>query len=61
MLIFDIFEPWLLYYYIKVGYNFDVMRQSACRVLNLMTVYSYDFLFNSTTVGQASDSMMALK
>ena len=32
---------------IKVGYNLDVMRQSA--------VYSYDFLFNCTTVGQASD------
>ena len=46
--------------YIKVGHNLDVMRQSACLVLNPITVYSYGFLFNCTTVGQASDSMMAL-
>ena len=38
----------------------DVMGQSASLVLNQNTVYSYGFLFNSTTVGQASDSMMAL-
>ena len=46
--------------YIKVGYNFDIMRQSACLVLNQITIYSYGFLFNCTTVGQASDSMTAL-
>ena len=46
--------------YIKVGYNLDVMRQSACLVLNPITVYSYGFLFNCTAVGQASDSMAAL-
>ena len=44
----------------KVGYNLDIMRQSACLVVNLITVYSYGFLFNSTTVGQALDSMAAL-
>ena len=46
--------------YIRVGYNLDIMRQSACLVLNPITVYSYGFLFNCRTVGQASDSMMAL-
>ena len=46
--------------YIKVGYNLDVMGQSACLVLNPITVYRYGFLFNCTTVGQASDSKMAL-
>ena len=46
--------------YIKVGYNLDFMRQSACLVLNSITVYSYGFLLNCTTVGQASDSMTAL-
>ena len=46
--------------YIRVGYNLDIMRQSACLVLNPITVYSYGFLFNRTTVGQASDSMTAL-
>ena len=42
--------------YIRVGYNLDIMRQSACLVLNPILVYSYGFLFNCTTVGQASDS-----
>ena len=42
--------------YIRVGYNFN----SACLVLNPITVYSYGFLFNCTTVGQASYSMTAL-
>ena len=46
--------------YITVGYNLDVMQQSACLVLNPITVYSCGFLFNFMTVGQASDSMMAL-
>ena len=46
--------------YIRVGYNLDTMRQSACLVLNPITVYGYVFLFNCKTVGQASDSMTAL-
>ena len=46
--------------YIRVGYILDIMPQSACLVLNPITVYSYGFLFNCTTVGQASDSMTAL-
>ena len=46
--------------YIKVEYYLDIMRQSACLVLNPITVYSYGFLFNCTTVGQASDSMTTL-
>ena len=27
--------------YIRVGYNLDIMRQSACLVLNPITVYRY--------------------
>ena len=46
--------------FIRVGYNLDIMRQSACLVLNPITVYSYGYLFNCTMVGQASDSMTAL-
>ena len=42
--------------YIRVGYNLDIMRQSVCLVLNPITVYRYGFLFNCTTMGQASDS-----
>ena len=39
--------------YIRVGYNLHIMLESACLVLNQITVYSYGFLFNCTTVGQA--------
>ena len=53
----SLFTALLLHY---VGYNLDIMRQSVCLVLNLITVYSYGFLFNCKTVGQASDSMTAL-
>ena len=37
--------------YKRVGYNMDIMRQFACLVLNPITVDSYGFLFNCTTVG----------
>ena len=40
--------------------NMDIMRQSACLVVNPITVYSYGFFFNCTTVGPASDSMTVL-
>ena len=46
--------------YIRVGYNLDIMRQSAFLVLNPITINSYCFLFNCTTIGQASDSTTAL-
>ena len=45
---------------VTVEYNMDIMRQSACLVVNPITVDSYGFLFNCTTVGQASDLMTAL-
>ena len=41
------------------GCDIDIMRQSACVVVNPITIHSYAFLFNCTMVGQASDSMMA--
>ena len=37
----------------------DAMRQSAYLVVSTITVDTYGFLFNCTTVGQASDLMMA--
>ena len=46
--------------YKRVGYNMDIMWQSACLIVNPITVDSYGFLFNCTTVWQASDLMMAL-
>ena len=50
----------LLKCYKRVGYNMNIMRQSACLVVNRITVDSYGFLFNCTTVGQASDLMTSL-
>ena len=45
--------------YKRIGYNLNVMRQSACLVINPITVDGYAALFKSTTVDRASDSMMA--
>ena len=40
--------------YKRIGYNINMMRQSAC-----FTVNNFASLFNCTPVGRASDSMMA--
>ena len=42
-----------------IGYNLNVMRQSACLVFNPVTVDNYAAFFNCTPVCRASDSMMA--
>ena len=41
-------------------YNLNVMRQSACLVINPITVDGFAALLNCTPVDRASDSMMAL-
>ena len=41
--------------YKKIGYNVDVLRQTACLVVNPIKVISFAYLFNCTTVGRASD------
>ena len=45
--------------YKRIGYNLNVMRQSACLVINPITVDGYAALFNCTPVDRASDSMRA--
>ena len=60
--------------YKRIGYNLNVMRQSAClklltskeysllillQVINPIKVDGYAALFNCTPVDRASDSMMA--
>ena len=45
--------------YKRIGYNLNVMRQSACLAINPITIDGYAALFNCTPVDQASDSMMA--
>ena len=43
------------YHFKKIGYNIDVLRQTACLVVNPIKVNSFAYLFNCTTVGRASD------
>ena len=45
--------------YKRIGYNLNVMRQSACLVINPITINGYAAIFNCTPVDRASDSMMA--
>ena len=40
--------------YKKIGYNIDVLRQTACLVDNPIKVNNFAYLFNCTTVGRAS-------
>ena len=46
--------------YRRIGYNLNVMRQSACLVFNPIMVDNYAAFFNCTPVSRASDSMMAM-
>ena len=45
--------------YKRIGYNINIMQQSACLVFDPITVNNFASLFNCTPVGRASDSMMA--
>ena len=44
--------------YKRIGYNLNVMRQSACLVINPITVDGYATLFNCMPVDRASESTM---
>ena len=39
----------------KIGHNINVMRQTACLVVNPIKVNSFAYLLNCTTVGRTSD------
>ena len=45
--------------YKRIGYHVDVMRQSACLVVNPIMVNNFAVLFNCIPVGRGSDSMIA--
>ena len=45
----------------KIGYNNNVLQQTACLVVNPITVGNFAFLFNCTLVGRTSDSMPVSK
>ena len=44
--------------YKRIGYNLDIMRQTACLVVNPIIVDGYASFFHCTTAVRASDSMM---
>ena len=45
--------------YKRIGYSLDIMRLTACLVINPIIVDGYALLFNCTTAARASDSMTA--
>ena len=47
----------IISHYIKIGYNINVLQQTACLVVNPITVGNFAFLFNCMPVGWTSDSM----
>ena len=48
----------IISHYKKIGYNINELQQTACLVVNPITVGNFAFLFNCTPVGRTSDSMM---
>ena len=48
----------IISHYKKIGYNINVLQQTACLVVNPVTFGNFAFLFNCTLVGRTSDSMM---
>ena len=42
----------------RIGYNINVLQQTACLVVNPITVGNFAFLFNCTPVGRTSDSVV---
>ena len=48
----------IISHYEKIGYNINVLQQTACLAVNPITVGNFAFLFNCTPVGRTSDSMM---
>ena len=47
-------------HYKKIGYNIYVLRQTACLVVNPITVDNFAFLINCSLAGRTSDSMTVL-
>ena len=47
----------IISHYKKIGYNINVLQQTACLVVNPITVGNFAFLFKCMAVGRTSDSM----
>ena len=48
----------IISHYKKIGYNINVLQQTACLVVNPIRVGNFAFLFNCTPVGRTSDSLI---
>ena len=48
----------IISHYNKMCYNNNVLQQTACLVVNPITVRNFVFLFNCMLVGRILDSMM---
>ena len=48
----------IITHYKKLGYNINVLQQTACLMVNPITVGIFAFLFNCKLVGWTSESMM---
>ena len=48
----------IISHYKRIGYSINVLQQTACLVVNPITVGNFAFLFHCTSVGRTSDSMM---
>ena len=48
----------IISHYKKNGYNINALQQTVCLVVNPITVGNFAFLFNCTSVGRTSDSIM---
>ena len=47
----------MISHYKNIGYNINVLQQTACLVVSLITFGNFAFLYNCTPVGRTSDSM----
>ena len=47
----------IISHYKKIGYNINVLQQTACLVVNPITVGNFAFLFDCMPVGRNSGSM----
>ena len=48
----------IISHYKTIGYNINVLLQTACLVVNPIMVGNFAFLFNCMPVGRTSDSMI---
>ena len=47
----------IISHYKKIGYNINLLQQTACLMVNPITVGNFAFLFNCTSSGRTSDPM----